>query len=163
MRNRTALHVAARTGHVGVARELLSRGALVNAQDARGRTPLMEAVRKHQKEVAMLLLDDFSADLHVQDFDGVTAFRHIAMGCNDRTALIEPLLQAGAAGDAEMEQEIRDFDAEFPDSEALEGFLANCDRCFSKDWRFFDDGRIEILDENEMARFQAMNKHSPGV
>ena len=126
----------------------------------------MEAVRKHQKEVAMLLLDDFSADLHVQDYDGVTAFRHIAPGRNDRTTMIEPLLQAGAADDAEMEQveqEIADFDAEFPDSEALEAFLANCDRCFSKDWRFFDDGRIEILDENEMARFQALNKHPPGV
>jgi hypothetical protein len=41
---RTALHLAATLGQVGLARFLLSRRADVNAKDRRGRTPLMLAV-----------------------------------------------------------------------------------------------------------------------
>lgn len=44
-RNSTALHVAAWRAHHDVLRELLTRGANVNAADARGRTPLQLAVK----------------------------------------------------------------------------------------------------------------------
>jgi ankyrin repeat protein len=44
-RNATALHVAAWRAHHEIVRELIARGADVNAADARGRTPLQLAVR----------------------------------------------------------------------------------------------------------------------
>ncbi len=44
-RNSTALHVAAWRAHHDVLRELIARGANVNATDARNRTPLQLAVR----------------------------------------------------------------------------------------------------------------------
>jgi len=34
-------HLAARKGHVEMVRELVQRGACVNARDLRGRTPLI--------------------------------------------------------------------------------------------------------------------------
>jgi ankyrin repeat protein len=43
-RNSTALHVAAWRAHHDVVRELIARGANVNATDPRGRTPLLLAV-----------------------------------------------------------------------------------------------------------------------
>ncbi|MGB6871142.1 MAG: ankyrin repeat domain-containing protein [Acidobacteriaceae bacterium] len=44
-RNSTALHVAAWRAHHDIVRELIARGANVNATDPRGRTPLQFAVR----------------------------------------------------------------------------------------------------------------------
>ncbi len=44
-RNSTALHVAAWRAHHDIVRELIARGAHVNATDPRGRTPLQLAVR----------------------------------------------------------------------------------------------------------------------
>lgn len=44
-RNSTALHVAAWRAHHDVVRELIARGAAVNAKNARGRTPLQLAVK----------------------------------------------------------------------------------------------------------------------
>lgn len=44
-RNSTALHVAAWRAHHDIVRELIARGANVNATDARNRTPLQLAVR----------------------------------------------------------------------------------------------------------------------
>ena len=44
-RNSTALHVAAWRAHHDVVRELIARGANVNATDARNRTPLQLAVK----------------------------------------------------------------------------------------------------------------------
>lgn len=64
-RNSTALHVAAWRAHHDVVRELIARGADVNATDARGRRPLLLAVtacinsywmrRRKQDSVAALL------------------------------------------------------------------------------------------------------------
>jgi truncated hemoglobin YjbI len=51
----TALHMAARRGHVEIARTLLDLGAAVNARDRKGDTPLQRAISCRKTEVAQLL------------------------------------------------------------------------------------------------------------
>jgi hemoglobin len=51
----TALHMAARRGHVGMARALLDSGAAVNAQDRKGDTPLQRAINCRKDGVSQLL------------------------------------------------------------------------------------------------------------
>jgi len=52
----TALHMAARRGHIDIARALLDCGAPVNARDRKGDTPLQRARNCRRKEVAQLLM-----------------------------------------------------------------------------------------------------------
>jgi hemoglobin len=52
----TALHMAARRGHVDVARALLECGAAVNARDRNGITPLRRAINCRRKELAEILV-----------------------------------------------------------------------------------------------------------
>jgi ankyrin repeat protein len=52
----TALHMAARRGHVDVAEALLACGANIEARDSSGETPLRRAVNCGQTNVAALLL-----------------------------------------------------------------------------------------------------------
>ena len=51
----TALHMAARRGHVETARALLDCGAAVNARDRKGDTPLQRAINCRKNEVSQLL------------------------------------------------------------------------------------------------------------
>jgi ankyrin repeat protein len=51
----TALHAAARRGHVGIARALLDLGAAVNARDRKADTPLQRAINCRKTEVSQLL------------------------------------------------------------------------------------------------------------
>jgi hemoglobin len=53
----TALHMAARRGHVEIARALLDSGAAVNARDRKGDTPLQRAINCRKNGVAQLLRD----------------------------------------------------------------------------------------------------------
>jgi ankyrin repeat protein len=53
----TALHSAARRGHVKIARALLEAGAAVNARDRKGDTPLQRAINCRKNEVSRLLLE----------------------------------------------------------------------------------------------------------
>jgi len=53
----TALHMAARRGHVEIARALLDSGATVNARDRKGDTPLERAVNCRKHAVSQLLLE----------------------------------------------------------------------------------------------------------
>ena len=51
----TALHMAARRGHVEVARALLDCGAAVDARDRKGDTPLQRAINCRQTKISHLL------------------------------------------------------------------------------------------------------------
>jgi hemoglobin len=51
----TALHMAARRGHVEIARALLDSDAAVNARDRKGDTPLQRAINCRKTEVSQLL------------------------------------------------------------------------------------------------------------
>lgn len=51
----TALHMAARRGHVEIARTLLDCGAAINARDSKGDTPLQRAKNCRRPQVAQLL------------------------------------------------------------------------------------------------------------
>src|SRR5437016_1466415 len=53
----TALHMAARRGHVEIARALLDSGAATNARDRKGDTPLQRAINCRMKGVSQLLLE----------------------------------------------------------------------------------------------------------
>jgi ankyrin repeat protein len=58
----TALHMAARRGHVEIARALLHSGAAVNARDRKGDTPLQRAINCRKNGVSQLLLEHEPAD-----------------------------------------------------------------------------------------------------
>jgi ankyrin repeat protein len=53
----TALHMAARRGHVEIARALLDSGAAVNARDRKADTPLQRAINWRKSAVWRLLLE----------------------------------------------------------------------------------------------------------
>ena len=53
----TALHLAARRGHVEIARTLLDSGAEVNPRNRKGDTPLQRAINCRKNEVSQLLLE----------------------------------------------------------------------------------------------------------
>jgi hypothetical protein len=53
----TALHAAARRGHVEIARALLDCGAAVNTRSRKGDTPLQRAINCRKNEVSQLLLE----------------------------------------------------------------------------------------------------------
>jgi len=60
------LFAAAEKGSVSLVAELLKQGAQVNAQDARGRTPVMAATYARQAEAAAALLSA-GADVNQRD------------------------------------------------------------------------------------------------
>ena len=51
----TSLHMAARRGHVEIARTLLDSGAAMNALDRKGDTPLQRAINCRRNGVSQLL------------------------------------------------------------------------------------------------------------
>jgi truncated hemoglobin YjbI len=53
----TALHMAARRGHVEIARALLDSGAAVNARSRKGDTPLQRAINCRKNEISQLLIE----------------------------------------------------------------------------------------------------------
>ena len=53
----TALHMAARRGHVEIARALLDSGAAVNVRDRKGDTPLQRATKCRKNSVSQLIIE----------------------------------------------------------------------------------------------------------
>ena len=70
--NKTALIVAAKTGHVALALFLIEAGANLNQQDRDGATALMYAAANNDVDVTRRLIDN-GADITVENKDGCQA------------------------------------------------------------------------------------------
>ncbi len=84
----TALHCAARDGHIRAAELLLAHGADVNARTVSGQTPLHFAVRRGHDDIVALLAEK-GADVRAQDRSGKTPLDGArAAGRSDIVALL---------------------------------------------------------------------------
>ncbi|XP_066256212.1 ankyrin-3-like isoform X3 [Euwallacea similis] len=88
-----ALHLAAKDGHVDIARELLKRGAIVDAATKKGNTALHIASLAGQEEVVRLLVQH-GASLNVQSQNGFTPLYMAAQENHD--GVVKYLLSKGA-------------------------------------------------------------------
>jgi ankyrin repeat protein len=103
-----ALHLAAGLGHAKLVRLLLEEEVDLDAQDAEGRTPLMDACIAGRLEIAGLLLDE-GADAKAQDAEKKSALDHLRAAKPDPDAaperakafdaLIERLGKSAKGGD----------------------------------------------------------------
>jgi hypothetical protein len=89
-----ALAKAASAGQTAVSRELLAKGASVDAQDAQGLTPVMMAVLGGHMETAVQLALS-GADLKRRDARGRTALELAILASNRETALALLLIATG--------------------------------------------------------------------
>src|ERR1044071_1033533 len=80
-----ALIAAARTGHAGTVRDMLTSGANVNVKDEHGNTALIEAARNGHDDVVRTLLTA-GADVKVKNDEGKTALMLAAQGGHEDTA-----------------------------------------------------------------------------
>ncbi|XP_076264402.1 uncharacterized protein LOC143198798 isoform X3 [Rhynchophorus ferrugineus] len=88
-----ALHLAAKDGHVDIAKELLKRGAIVDAATKKGNTALHIASLAGQEEVVKLLVQH-DASLNVQSQNGFTPLYMAAQENHD--VVVKYLLSKGA-------------------------------------------------------------------
>jgi ankyrin repeat protein len=110
---RSPLHHAAASASVEVVRELLERGASVNAEDDNENTPLLDACRFNwceQREAIIQLLLEHRADPELANFNGdYPLFFAVGRGESERDArVVKLLLSAGARTD------IRNKDGQTP-------------------------------------------------
>ena len=89
----TPLHTAAFSGHAGVVRRLLDKGADMSAEDTEGVTPLHFAAMEGRKAVVRLLLRK-GADVSSNKEDGATPL-HLA-AFNGKEGVVRLLLSKGA-------------------------------------------------------------------
>lgn len=75
-------------------KELIEKGADVNAANLRGLTPLMAAVDRGRLDIADLLLKE-GADVEAKDFTGTTALMRAAF--NGEFEIVQLLLEKGAS------------------------------------------------------------------
>ena len=93
-RGRTALHVAVHSSNLRMAKTLISCGAIVNAQDEDGETPLHFSVGA---PMTTLLLDEANANPNIPNIDGIVAL-HLAVRRRD-VGSVRTLLQHQAQVD----------------------------------------------------------------
>ena len=94
----TALHCAARTGHVGVVGLLIEKGVELEARDEHGETSLFTAI-KHQHEQVVKHLIISGADLHAQNNNQDTPL-HLASLLNN-AKIVQLLLERKPGADLE--------------------------------------------------------------
>ncbi len=87
------LHLAAEQGNIGLARLLLTRGALVDARDRRDGTPLMRAARRDLVAMVKVLVEA-GADTEACTDHGETSLHRAADA--GATAAVQQLLESGA-------------------------------------------------------------------
>ncbi|MEN1960511.1 ankyrin repeat domain-containing protein [Luteimonas sp. MJ246] len=92
-RGRSALHEAARAGHVDTMAALLEARADADARDGQGRSPLHEAALGGHAAALDLLVD--RADLHAVDAEGHNALHLACLGETGSAALAARLLELG--------------------------------------------------------------------
>ncbi|XP_019852908.1 PREDICTED: uncharacterized protein LOC100641129 isoform X2 [Amphimedon queenslandica] len=72
----TALHLAARNGHLDCTHYLLERGSCINAQNKSGGTPFSVSVEGLHKEISQLLIE-WGADIHIRNIQNKTALDNV--------------------------------------------------------------------------------------
>lgn len=88
----TALHYAARNGHINICNILLSYGAYIDSQTRSGKaTPLYKAAVAGKEDVVKLLIQH-GAKIDLQDADGKTPLHKAAE--NKKHSIIKILLEA---------------------------------------------------------------------
>lgn len=87
------LHEAARTGDVGLVRQLVSQGADVTKPDAAGEPPLLIAALEGHADVVAVLLDHGS-DIEIRNKHGLTALHAAAYAGN--LDVVKLLVEKGA-------------------------------------------------------------------
>lgn len=97
----TLLHAAAVKGDTDLIRELIDKGANVNAQNDDKRTPLRMAIMNGHVDAVKLLLDK-GADLNTQDKDGNTPLHQAVMEHN--LEIFKFLVEKGAKSDVQNMQ-----------------------------------------------------------
>jgi ankyrin repeat protein len=90
------LHGAALRGSLDSATLLVEHGAVVDARDAMGRTPLMWAAQMGRGDVVQLLLAHGADPNVVETFSNTTALMQAAASDRGDLAIVEALLAAGA-------------------------------------------------------------------
>ncbi|MGA9768867.1 MAG: ankyrin repeat domain-containing protein [Blastocatellia bacterium] len=86
------LIAAARTGHAGTVRDMITSGANVNVKDEHGNTPLIEAARNGHDDVVRTLLAA-GADSKITNDDGQTALILARLGGHE-----DVVMALGAVG-----------------------------------------------------------------
>lgn len=101
MNDHSALMLAALEGETAKVKELLSKGANVNAKDGAGRTALMFAVINRHYETLKVLLG-YGADVNARADDGGTAL--ILAASSGDPKIVQALLEQGADTRAKFAQ-----------------------------------------------------------
>jgi len=91
----TALHEAYKEGRLEIVSQLITLGAKVNEQDAKGNTPLHLAAPAAKHEAALALLLENNADPNLRDEHGETPL-HVMIALGRPAKLTELLLAANA-------------------------------------------------------------------
>merc|ERR1712098_183825 len=90
----TALHFASEKANEAICRDLLEKGANVNAHDIHGETPLMKSIYMNTKKCFDVILKQKGVDVDAGDEDGNTALHSAAKEGNK--AMCRDLLENGA-------------------------------------------------------------------
>lgn len=92
----TPLHIAAAHSWQEEVSDLLAHGAVVDARDSRGQTPLMHAAANGMIHSSAKKLVAAGAEINAIDHEGRTALMHAVLGAESRGHDIDVLIEEGA-------------------------------------------------------------------